>query len=48
MPLEADELAIAMEARCYRGGEKRTRLKELTLDKQDGIALIVSIIFFDL
>ena len=42
----ADELAIAMEARCYRGGEKRTRLKELTLDKQDGIALIVSIIFF--
>ena len=42
----ADELAIAMEARCYRGGEKRTRLKELTLDKQDGLALILSIIFF--
>ena len=25
----ADELAIAMEARCYRGGEGRTRMKEL-------------------
>lgn len=25
----ADELAIAMEARCYRGGESRTRMKEL-------------------
>ncbi len=25
----ADELATAMEARCYRGGEGRTRMKEL-------------------
>ncbi len=25
----ADELAVAMEARCYRGGEGRTRMKEL-------------------
>ena len=25
----ADELAMAMEARCYRGGEGRTRLKQL-------------------
>ena len=25
----ADELAIAMEARCYRGGEGRTRMHEL-------------------
>ena len=23
----ADELAMAMEARCYRGGEGRTRMK---------------------
>jgi energy-coupling factor transport system permease protein len=25
----ADDLAVAMEARCYHGGENRTRLKEL-------------------
>ena len=25
----ADELAIGMEARCYRGGVNRTRMKEL-------------------
>ncbi|NMA86290.1 MAG: energy-coupling factor transporter transmembrane protein EcfT [Tissierellia bacterium] len=42
----ADELAIAMEARCYRGGEHRTRLNELSLDRDDAIALISSIIFF--
>ena len=42
----ADELAIAMEARCYRGGEHRTRLKELKLGKVDGIALTISIMFF--
>ena len=31
----ADELAIAMECRCYRGGEGRTRLKELRISKLD-------------
>jgi energy-coupling factor transport system permease protein len=30
----ADELATAMEARCYRGGENRTRLNELCLTKK--------------
>jgi energy-coupling factor transport system permease protein len=25
----ADDLAMAMEARCYRGGENRTRMKQL-------------------
>jgi energy-coupling factor transport system permease protein len=25
----ADDLALAMECRCYRGGEGRTRMKEL-------------------
>lgn len=34
----ADELAIAMEARCYRGGEWRTRMKELHLTKRDTVA----------
>lgn len=31
----ADELAIAMEARCYHGGEGRTRLHELVYQKKD-------------
>lgn len=31
----ADELAIAMEARCYRGGENRTRLHELKFRSRD-------------
>lgn len=42
----ADELAIAMEARCYRGGEHRTRLNELKLKKQDIFAIILMSIFF--
>jgi len=35
----ADELAMAMEARCYRGGENRTRMKELKASKRDYIAI---------
>lgn len=31
----ADELAMAMEARCYRGGEGRTRMKELSAGAVD-------------
>ncbi|MEY8764916.1 MULTISPECIES: energy-coupling factor transporter transmembrane component T family protein [Clostridium] len=31
----ADELAMAMEARCYRGGEGRTRMKQLKLTNRD-------------
>lgn len=42
----ADELAIAMEARCYRGGEHRTRLNELELKKQDILAITLMSIFF--
>ncbi|APQ71488.1 transporter [Clostridium botulinum] len=34
----ADELAMAMEARCYRGGEGRTRMKELSLSSRDFVA----------
>ncbi|MDO5718182.1 MAG: energy-coupling factor transporter transmembrane component T [Tissierellia bacterium] len=41
----ADELATAMEARCYRGGEGRTRLNELKIETRDHIALAVSFIF---
>ncbi|WP_425059838.1 Energy-coupling factor transporter transmembrane protein EcfT [Sporomusa carbonis] len=42
----ADELAVAMEARCYRGGENRTRMKELklgTLDIMAAAAMLVLI-----
>ena len=35
----ADELAMAMECRCYRGGDGRTRLKVLRCTKQDYIDL---------
>jgi len=37
----ADELATAMEARCYRGGENRTRMKELVVTWLDGVAVLV-------
>ncbi len=36
----AEELATAMEARCYNGGENRTRLRELTYTKADVYAWI--------
>jgi len=35
----ADDLATAMEARCYRGGEHRTRMKELKLGVRDVFAV---------
>ena len=35
----ADELAIAMECRCYHGGEGRTRLRQLKYQARDYIAL---------
>ena len=31
----ADELALAMECRCYRGGEGRTRMKQLKIQGRD-------------
>lgn len=40
----ADELATAMEARGYRGGQGRTRMKELAFSRVDisaGLALVV-------
>ncbi|WP_069650766.1 energy-coupling factor transporter transmembrane component T family protein [Caloranaerobacter ferrireducens] len=42
----ADELAMAMEARCYRGGENRTRMKQLVLKERDFIALGIMIALF--
>ena len=36
----ANDLAMAMEARCYRGGENRTKMKPLQYKKRDGIAYL--------
>ena len=40
----ADELAMAMEARCYRGGTGRTRLKQLSFSKLDVVAGVIMLI----
>ena len=40
----ADELAMAMEARCYHGGNHRTRLHTLRFGKQDGLALLITLV----
>lgn len=37
----ADELAMAMEARCYRGGTGRTRMKILKVTSKDYVATAV-------
>jgi len=39
----ADDLAVAMEARCYRGGEGRTRLHEPKITLQDYLVVAASI-----
>ncbi|MBO5371686.1 MAG: energy-coupling factor transporter transmembrane protein EcfT [Lachnospiraceae bacterium] len=41
----ADDLAMAMEARCYVGGEGRTRMKPLSYDKRDYTAYLVLVMF---
>ena len=42
----ADELALAMECRCYRGGDGRTRLKVLRFEKQDYANLVFCVVCF--
>ena len=37
----ADELATAMECRCYHGGEGRTRLKQLKFTAEDLRCMVV-------
>ena len=41
----ADELAMAMECRCYHGGDGRTSMKQPKLHRRDYIALAVSVVF---
>ena len=42
----ADELAMAMESRCYHGGEGRTRMRELHLHRRDLVAAVVMAALF--
>ena len=39
----ADELALAMECRCYRGDAGRTRMKQLHYSWQDGVAAAMTV-----
>lgn len=42
----ANDLALAMEARCYHGGSGRTKMKPLKYKKCDGAAYIVILVYF--
>lgn len=44
----ANELAVAMECRCYRGGDGRTRLKTLKTAPRDYVAAAVMLAVFGL
>ena len=41
----ADELATAMECRCYHGGQNRTRMRVLKAGIRDALAAVVVLIF---
>ena len=41
----ANDLAMAMEARCYRGGDGRTKMKPLVYKKIDFIAYFVILVY---
>ena len=41
----ADELAVAMESRCYHGGEGRTRMKQMKLQRADYAAFALGALF---
>ncbi len=42
----ADELSVAMESRCYKGGEGRTSLKKLELKKADFFSFVILAFIF--
>ncbi|NLO09380.1 MAG: energy-coupling factor transporter transmembrane protein EcfT [Clostridiales bacterium] len=44
----ANDLAMAMEARCYRGGEGRTKMKPLHYSRRDMVAYIILLSYFAL
>ena len=42
----ATDLAMAMEARCYRGGRGRTKMKPLHYEARDRVAYLVLLFYF--
>ena len=44
----ANDLAMAMEARCYRGGDHRTKMKPLIYQKRDRIAYLTILLYLAL
>ena len=42
----ANDLAMAMEARCYRGGDGRTKMKPLHYEKRDYAAYLILLFYF--
>ncbi len=42
---KADDLAIAMESRCYHGGDGRTRMHQLKFRKEDLFAILITLLF---
>lgn len=42
---KADDLAIAMESRCYHGGDGRTRMHQLKFRKEDLFAILITLMF---
>ena len=41
----ANDLAMAMEARCYRGGDNRTKMKPLIYQKNDWIGYGIVVVY---
>ena len=41
----AQDMALAMEARCYRGGEGRTRMNSMKMDGKDAVVVIILILY---
>jgi len=41
----ADELATAMESRCYHGGEGRTRMRQLQFEGRDALTAVIGAVF---
>nr|MCR4725331.1 energy-coupling factor transporter transmembrane protein EcfT [Clostridia bacterium] len=42
----AADLAMAMEARCYRGGDGRTRMNGMAFTRLDRIAAVLIVLYF--
>ena len=41
----AEELSMAMEARCYRGGYNRTKMRQSIITKKDYIAVCILVVY---